>query len=285
MPAGSSAQPRSSLDLAQLESALHHYAVNCVAPATRASYATAQRRYLSFCTEVGVVEPWPVVEAILCRYVTFLGQQGLKHRSIKAYLSGLRFAQIQLGLGNPFAHEAMLQLEYVLTGIKRVQAHQAPPLLKRLPITIEIMRMLQSVWVKNEANAQTAMLWAAACTGFFGFLRAGEFTIASRNAYDPQVHFSLADLSIDSHSAPTMISLRIKQSKTDPFRQGVDVFLGATQADICPVKAMVDYIAVRPQSPGPLFITDIGTPLTRNVLVNELHACSPAATRHSPISI
>ena len=146
----------------------------------------------------------------------------------------------------------MLQLEYVLTGIKIVQAHQAPPLLKRLPITIEIMRMLQSVWVKSEANAQTAMLWAAACTGFFGFLRAGEFTIASGNAsgnaYDPHVHLSLADLSIDSHSAPTMISLKIKQSKTDPFRQGVDVFLGATQADICPVKAMVDYIAVRPPS-------------------------------------
>ena len=221
-----------------------------MAPATRASYATAQHRYLSFCTEAGVVEPWPVVEAILCRYVTFLGQQGLKHRSIKAYLSGLIY-NIRLGLGNPFAHEAMLHLEYVFTGIKRVQAHQAPPLLKRLAITIEITRMLQSVWVKREVNAQTVMLWAAACTGFFSFLRVGEFTIASGNAYDPLIHLSLADLSIDSHSAPTMISLRIKQSKTDPFRQGVDVFLGATQASICPVKAMVDYIAVRPPSPGP----------------------------------
>ena len=142
-------QPGSSLDLPQLESALHHYAVNCVAPATRTSYATAQRCYLSFCTEAGVVEPWPVVEAILCRYVTFLSQQGLKHRSIKAYLSGLRFAQIRLGLVNPFAHEAMLHLEYVLTGIKRVQAHQVPPSLQILT-----MRMLQFVWVKKEANAQ-----------------------------------------------------------------------------------------------------------------------------------
>ena len=47
---------------------------------------------------------------------------------------------------------------------------------------------------------------------------------------------------------------------------------GATQADICLVNAMVDYIGVRPPSPGPLFITGMATPLTRKLLVNELHA-------------
>lgn len=68
------------------------------------------------------------------------------------------------------------------------------------------------------------MLWAAACTGFFGFLRAGEFTVPSTKGYDPDVHLNLQDLAVDSHSNPTMIRLRIKESKTDTFRKGADVF-------------------------------------------------------------
>ena len=83
------------------------------------------------------------------------------------YLSGLRFTHIHLGLGNPFYNEAMPQLEYVVTGIKRVQARQAPPPLARLPVTVEILGQLHSVWLTKQANVQGIMLWAAACVGFF----------------------------------------------------------------------------------------------------------------------
>ncbi len=39
---------------------------------------------------------------MLARFAAFLGQQLLKHRTIKTYLSGVSFAQIQSGLGDPF---------------------------------------------------------------------------------------------------------------------------------------------------------------------------------------
>ena len=107
---------------------------------------------------------------------------------------------------------------------------------------------------------------------FWGFLRAGEFTIPSSNAYDPEVHLSLADVALDSHTAPSMVRLRIKQSKTDPFRVGVDVFLGATHTEICPVRALIQFLAVRSPDPGPLFLTHTGIPLTRAVLVKELQS-------------
>ena len=272
LPTGAGFKPDTPMDVAQLEAALQHYTVNCVAPSTRTSYATAQRRYLAFCSQAGIPQPWPVAVDILCRYVTHLGLQGLKHKTIKVYLSGLRFTHIHLGLGNPFYNEAMPQLEYVVTGIKRVQACQAAPPLARLPVTVEIMGQLHSVWLTKQANVQGIMLWAAACVGFFGFLRAGEFTIPSSNAYDPEVHLSLADVALDSHTAPSMVRLRIKQSKTDPFRVGVDVFLGATHTEICPVRALIQFLAVRSPDPGPLFLTHTGTPLTRAVLVKELQS-------------
>ena len=111
------------------------------------------------------------------------------------------------------------------------------------------------------------MLWAAACVGFFGFLRAGEFTVQSVGSYDPEVHLNLTDLAVDSHSQPSMVCIRIKQSKTDPFRQGVDVFLGSTGGVTCPVRAIIKYIGNRNPRPGPLFIRTEGTPLTRGYLV------------------
>ena len=64
------------------------------------------------------------------------------------------------------------------------------------------------------------MLWAACCLGFFGFLRAGEFTVASKEEFDSERHLSVADVAVDSVTAPAMIRVRLKQSKTDPFRKG-----------------------------------------------------------------
>ena len=116
------------------------------------------------------------------------------------------------------------------------------------------------------------MLWAAVCTGFSGFLRAGEFTVHSPQAYDLEANLSLGDLVLDNHENPSLSHLHIKQSKTDPFRQGVHIYLGATGADVCPVHALIQYIAVRTSEPGPLFQFSSGKPLTRATLVSHLHA-------------
>ena len=178
-------------------------------------------------------------------------------------MSGLRFAQIHHGLDNPFNRDMPL-LEYVL--VKREQAQAGVKPKPRLPITLDILKKLKNIWMASTGNSDTVMLWAAACTGFFGFLRAGEFTIPS-----PQVHLNLSDLAVDRHSNPSLFRLRIKQSKTDPFHQGVEIFLGATNTDICPVQALLQYLGARSPHQGPLFVFSSGSPLTRSALVSALH--------------
>ena len=79
------------------------------------------------------------------------------------------------------------------------------------------------------------MLWAACCLVFFGFMRVSEFTIPSHNGYDPSLHLSLQDISIDHRDNPNVLRIHIKQSKTDPFRQGVQIYLGATNTNVCPI--------------------------------------------------
>ena len=71
-------------------------------------------------------------------------------------------------------------------------------------------------------------------------------------------------------SMTTGVCLRIKQSKTDPFRQGVDVYVGATRKAVCQVDALLRYLEVRSSTAGPLFIHTDGIPLTRASLVSRL---------------
>ena len=69
-----------------------------------------------------------------------------------------------------------------------------------------------------------------------------------------------------------MIRLRLKQSKTDPFRCGADVFLGCIYHDICPVSTLLAYLMQRGQDRGPLFTYSDASSLSRQKLVSKVHS-------------
>ena len=103
------------------------------------------RRYHNFCDRFKIQNPFPLTETIICRFVAFLGQEGLKHRTLKVYLSGLRFAQIHQALGNLFLKDSMPLLDYVLTGIKQFESRSTTRTDPQLPITIQVLRSLKLV--------------------------------------------------------------------------------------------------------------------------------------------
>lgn len=124
----------------------------------------------------------------------------------------------------------MPQLEYVLNGIKCVQARQAPQPQGRLPITTETLKARS---ISTHPDPNNVMFWAAANVFLKVYLRAGEFTSPLAAAFDPEVHLCLSNMVLDSHVSPKMVRLHVKQNKTDPLHLGIDVFLGATGTDTC----------------------------------------------------
>ena len=112
------------------------------------------------------------------------------------------------------------------------------------------------------------MLWAACCLAFFGFMRAGELTVPNDKGYDAAVHLSLSDISV---------CIRLKASKTDPFRKGISLFIGKVASDICPIAAMLAYLMVRGQHAGPLFKFQDGRFLTRQRLVTAVREALQSA--------
>lgn len=201
-------------------------------------------------------------------FVSHLAQQGLSHQTIKVYLSAVRNLHVTAGMHNEFADQLTPRLEMVLKGIKKDKA--AATRHTRLPITVEIMEKLRHTLSKKPSDHDNIMMWAACALAFFGFLRCSEFTVPSQEEYSPAAHLSLQDISVDSRESPTRIQVRIKQSKTDPFRQGCTLCLGKTGKDICPISAILPYLAKRGARQGPLFIMANGTFLTRGLFAGAL---------------
>ena len=99
-------------------------------------------------------------------------------------------------------------------------------------------------------NRNHIMLWASCTLCFFGFLRAGEITIPSEAEYDTGAHLNFEDIAINNLEKLTIMQVRIKASKTDPFRKGVELYLGRTSNELCPISAMLAYLAVRGDKSG-----------------------------------
>ena len=64
--------------------------------------------------------------------------------------------------------------------------------------------------------------------------------------------------------------MSIKQSKTDPFRQGVTIFLGRNDTQLCPVAALLAHLAVRGLGEQLLICFEDGRALMQTQLVVEL---------------
>ena len=148
---------------------------------------------------------------------------------------------------------------------------------ERLPITPDILYQMFTVWKSDSQNPDVIMMWAACCTCFFGFLRAGEITLPSQKDYDSGAHLRFGDVKLDAASNPTRAEVSIKSSKTDPFRHGVVIHLGKTDNALCPVVALASYLAIRGSSSGPFFKFKDGSFLTRARFVSEVSKVLSAA--------
>jgi hypothetical protein len=71
----------------------------------------------------------------------------------------------------------------------------------------------------------------------------------------------------------TAMFIRIKESKTDPFRVGHTITIGGTNTPLCPVLAMKQYLAIGAPKSGPLFVNAVGKPLTKQALALETRNC------------
>ena len=186
----------------------------------------------------------------------------LAYPTIKVYMAAVHSAHVNTENHEIYDKQLTPRLGLLMQGI-HIEKSKTTPQRIHLPITLEIMEQIRVTLSKTPKDYKCILLWAVRCTAFFGLLRVSEFTVPSIHQYDPDFHLSQADVTLDNRQAPSLVQLHIKQSKTDPFRNGSDVFLGRTHKKICPVEAILAYLTVRGNQPGQLFVLSDNTTLTR----------------------
>ena len=141
----------------------------------------------------------------------------------------------------------------------------------RLRLTIQILykiwAYLLTMIIPSYSNI---MLWAMCRLAFLAFSgSANSPYIPGQNLYGPTL---LQDVLIDSRDTPRMLRVTIKQSKTNPFKKGVQLYIGAMDRRIYPVNAMLAHLGVRKGQAWPLFITKQGRGFTRQMFSSALDA-------------
>ena len=243
---------------------IQHYASLAIAPSTRQTSNSGQRRYFRFCELQG----WPALPAsdmMLSVFAAFL-TGSVQPPTIHSYVSAVRTLHIELGYDDPTERAALLPR--VLRGINR-SAGLAPSK-PRLPIIITVLRKLVDALLTNQLVRphDKAMLHAAMLTAFHGFLRCAEFTC--QQPFNANVNLTRGDITF--HSGPPMaMSLNLKKSKTDPFSKGATVHIGTARKPYCAVSAtLIYFLSTRGTINSPLFTFSNGCPLTRQLFVGEV---------------
>ncbi|XP_011404552.1 PREDICTED: uncharacterized protein LOC105313084 [Amphimedon queenslandica] len=183
-------------------------------------------------------------------------------------MAAVRHLQIEYGFPSPLFAK-MPRLERIIKGLRRIRGQQGKALQKRI-IVPAILRQMRAYWVGIGSDYKCTMLWATVVTCFFGFMLAGELVVSHAQDFEPKKHLTFDSVAADSWAEPTLIQVSLRTSKTDPYGRGINVVVGRTGDDLCPVQAMFNYLRMRGNGEGALFKHEDGSPFTKPQLVMEV---------------
>ena len=188
---------------------------------------------LAICQKLGFsVQPSKVVKPTTC--IEFLGiiidssKMELRiSQERMVYLAAVRSLHVEEGFPNPLEDRHRLK-----RALNCVKIEGGPPK-KKLPITFSI---LANVLNYISSNYNHKLIWAAMTLAYFACLRAAEFCV--RNKFDPAVNLTMDDIKLNSNH----LVLHLKSSKTDKFRQGVNIYVGCSGTRVCSFCPMLEYL-------------------------------------------
>ena len=237
----------------------NHLSSQALSPSTFRLYKRAFREFRLFCWHAALRFA-PISEPNLILYTTSLSQR-ISCKSIRTYLTSIQF--MSTFLGHSINISEMRRLHYLVSGIKRSQGSSfTRP--SRQPIRIaHLEQMLLHLRRSPLCAHDRSLFWSAVTLAFFGLLRCSEFSTPTTRSYGPNT-LLVSDVNISTDVGGILLTIRA--SKTDPFRSGCRVHIGATYDYLCPVNALRVYLRYRNLHVGPLYVFRDSTYLTRSRL-------------------
>ena len=226
-----------------------------LAKSTHVTYSRGVSNFMKFRSIQGLPDLWPAPQQHVIGFIAQMSLEGKAAATINTYISAIAYIHKINGWWDPAGNFIIRKLR---EGCKRQNNHVD----SRRPVTILVLqRLLLSLPAICSSSYESYLFRSAFSLAFFGFMRVGEFTVTSIKG--DWAHILLpSDVSFSEDQS--MLSLSIRSSKTDQRGKGVVLQLERQQnVAICPVKALIEFLGVRPSCQGPLFVHFGGDPLTR----------------------
>ena len=208
--------------MARLIAQMEKHQSAALAPSTGQVYQIGLRHYNHFCN-ASDIESFPFSQQGLRLFATHLARS-MSYKTIKLYIAAIKFHNIELDFEDRVSQ--MQQLHILVRGIMRklgTHGLRKP----RLPITLLTMKILHSYLEESPLDIKTRMLWAAFTLAFFAFLRSSKYVSKATTSYIPESTLLCSDISLGQR----YMTINIKASKTDPFREGMTLYVAKSPGD------------------------------------------------------
>ena len=220
------------------------------APRTRTGYGSAIKRFFSFTASYGL-QPLPLTESLILRFVAHLHMEHLAPSTIKNYLAAVRAWVISIGLDEPNIWTPRVHLAC------RAVARSHDPPRQALPITYHT---LASMFSFLSGSRDHLLVAAALSLQYFACLRASELCSNLSLSILP----TRSDISFGRSGSSFIMVYRCHTSKTSPH--GFEVHVGCSGGPICSPCIMHLFLSLYPIEPtSPLFRFSSGLDLTYHV--------------------
>jgi hypothetical protein len=238
-----------------------------LAESTRSGGEALRESFTSFVfCSFGHVLVFPAQEEWLVEWVADQDGRNRRFHAIKRDLYLLKLWHVDFGASTSGFGG---QLERTLRGLKHLRGVSAAK--AKLPITLPLLRAIITQLPSVCTPRNTLVFHAAFALAFACFLRSGELTYT---VFDPSRHLAVQSVVFAANGRYAVVTL--PASKTDPFRQGVQVVAPAVDGVECPVRALLALThASAPQFP--LLQLEDSQPFTRTTFLATLKSCLQAA--------
>jgi hypothetical protein len=140
--------------------------------------------------------------------------------------------------------------------------------------TDKLQKLLVNISTAAGGSAYNATAYKAALTmGVYMLLRVSELVAPTTTTHDRNRYLNIEDIEVlPSIDDPRWLRVNIKVSKTDVYREGVELKVATNDTATCPVLAMADWLRVRLRShpKEPAFTLADGSFMTRGRLQSTM---------------
>jgi hypothetical protein len=237
-----------------------------LARSTWSSYSTAERMLATCASKRKRKMELPLSQDDLLEFIGWLiSERNVKAGTVSSYLSGIRQMHILKGMEPPTIRTSLVR--FLLQGKGNMDniAARSGGAVKRLPITMNVMRLLKEEIKEWKVDIdQKLLMWAISTVAFHGAFRIHELLCKVETTFDPDFALLGEDIKLkEGVDKVRILEVKLKCPKENRTGKAVIIDIFETGGTLCPVKAFTRWWNRTEQNKKlPVFRNKTGVPVT-----------------------